>query len=88
MLGGEVSAGMGERLQVRVNEELVLDAGRCEEVPGAHGRELLIHPPEITLFQQVLAYLKTKPDPTRQPCSSTAGCLPVRARTQTGPVIR
>jgi hypothetical protein len=29
--------GASERLQVRVNDELALDAGTCEEVTGAHG---------------------------------------------------
>ncbi|MBI2841133.1 MAG: hypothetical protein HYX75_22680 [Acidobacteria bacterium] len=64
---------MSERLHVRVNEELVLDAGICEEVACPEGRELLIHPPERTLFQQVLAYLKAKPDPIRPPSGSMAG---------------
>lgn len=54
---------MRERLQVRVNDELALDAGTYEEATGSGGREWLIHPPERTLFHQVLAYLQTKPDP-------------------------
>jgi hypothetical protein len=54
---------MGDRLQVRVNDELVLDAGTYEEIAGAGGHEWLIHPPETTLFHQLLAYLQTKPDP-------------------------
>ncbi len=73
MRGGGAGMAMSERLHVRVNEELVLDAGRCEEVAGPEGRELLIHPPETTLFRQVLAYLKAKPDPTRPPSGSMAG---------------
>jgi hypothetical protein len=32
-------------------------------VDGRHGSERLIRPPAATLFSQVLAYLKTKPDP-------------------------
>jgi hypothetical protein len=60
-------------LQVRVNNELVLDAGTCEEHPGPHGPELLIHPPSTTLFQQVLAYLRSKPDPPKRLSGSMAG---------------
>ena len=52
-----------DRLQVHVNDELVLDAGTGEEVAASGGREWLIHPPETTLFHQVLAYLQAKPDP-------------------------
>jgi len=48
---------------VHVNDELVLDAGTGEEVAASGGREWLIHPPETTLFHQVLAYLQAKPDP-------------------------
>lgn len=40
-------------LLLRVNEELVLDAGTCEEGSGPAGPELLIRPPETTLFRQV-----------------------------------
>ena len=45
-------------LRVRVHDDLVLDAGVCEEVSG----EVVIHPPELTLFHQVLEYLRAKPD--------------------------
>ena len=41
-------------LRVRVNDELTLDAGWWEESPaddGTLGRR--IHPPEVTLFEQV-----------------------------------
>ncbi len=64
---------MRKKLQVRVNDELVLDGGTCEEVAGTQGREILIHPPETTLFHQVLAYLRSKPDPPRPPRGSMAG---------------
>lgn len=47
-----------DRLQVRVNDELVLDAGTCEWVQGRHGPEWLIQPPATTLFHQVFAYLR------------------------------
>lgn len=63
----------GARLQVRVNDELVLDAGACEEVSGPHGTERLIRPPETTLFHQVLAYLHAKPDPQVRPTRSGVG---------------
>src|SRR5882724_6845400 len=60
-------------LRVRVNDELVLDAGTCEEVSGPHGPEQLIRSPERTLFHQVLAYLQAKPDPPRRPSGSMVG---------------
>ncbi|HEY3447845.1 MAG TPA: hypothetical protein VGK67_15925 [Myxococcales bacterium] len=59
--------GATGRIMVRVNDELVLDAGACEEVVGAHGPEWIIHAPPTTLFQQVLAYLREKPDPPKPP---------------------
>jgi hypothetical protein len=65
--------GASERLHVRVNDELALDAGTCEEVSGAHGPERLIHPPTTTLFNQVLAYLREKPDPRQCPSGSMVG---------------
>ncbi len=58
-----MNVGAFERLRVRVNDELVLDAGTSEEVAGPDGAERLIRPPETTLFHQVLAYLQAKPDP-------------------------
>ena len=51
------------RLRVRANDEFVLDAGSCERVERGRGSEILIRPPEVTLFRQVLAYLRGKPDP-------------------------
>ena len=65
--------GARERLQVRVNDELVLEAGRSEEVSGPHGPERLISPPATTLFHQVLAYLKAKPHPPKRPSGSMVG---------------
>ena len=62
-----------DRLRVRVNDELVLDAGTCEEVSGPDGDEWLIRPPATTLFHQVLAYLRAKPDPPARPRGSAAG---------------
>jgi hypothetical protein len=62
-----------DQLRVRVNDELVLDAGTCEEVSGPHGPEELICPPETTLFHQVLTYLRAKPDPPTQPSGSMVG---------------
>ena len=61
-----------ERLWVRVNDALVLEAGACETVSGPHGHEDVIHPP-ATLFDQVLAYLESKPDHARLPSGSVVG---------------
>jgi hypothetical protein len=58
---------------VRVNNELVLDAGACEEITKAPGPERLIRPPMTTLFNQVLAYLREKPDPLKRPSGSMVG---------------
>lgn len=63
----------GERLHVRVNAQLVLDAGSCEDISGPRGSERVIHPPETTLFRQVLAYLKAQPDPPKPPSGSMVG---------------
>jgi hypothetical protein len=60
-------------LQVRVNEDLVLDAGSCEEIPTLRGLERLIRPPGTTICHQVLAYLRAKPDPALRPSGSMAG---------------
>ena len=64
---------MSEQLRVRVNEELVLNAGMCEEAPGPDGPERIIRPPKTTLFHQVLAYLRGKPDPRKRPGGSMVG---------------
>jgi hypothetical protein len=63
---------MPASLTIRVNDELMLDAGTCEEVAGTGGPELLIRPPRTTLFRQVLAYLRKKPDPTTKVSGSTS----------------
>jgi len=47
-------------LRVHVNDELTLDAGIFEEVLG----ETIVQPPKITLFRQVLDYLRSKPRTT------------------------
>ena len=62
--------GTKERLQVRVNDELVLDAGTCEDASGPNGPERIIRPPATTLSHQVLAYLREKPDPPKRPTGS------------------
>jgi hypothetical protein len=62
-----------EQLRVRINDELVLDAGTCEEASGPQGSEYLLRPPAATLFHQVLAYLQAKPDPPQRVCGSMAG---------------
>jgi hypothetical protein len=51
------------KLRVWINNDFFLDAGDYETVVGAQGPEQRIHPPKITLFEQVLAYLKSAPDP-------------------------
>jgi hypothetical protein len=51
------------RLTVRVNSELLLDAGNRKEMQTGNGREFLIHPPRKTLFNQLLDYLRAKEDP-------------------------
>lgn len=50
---------MRNPLKVRVNDELVLDAGWWEEVTDASSGETTrrVHPPPVTMFEQVLAYL-------------------------------
>jgi hypothetical protein len=60
-------------LRVRVNDELVLDAGTCENLATPHGPERLIRPPATMLFHQVLAYLRAKPDPPKRPSGSMVG---------------
>lgn len=47
------------KLLVPVSDDLTLDAGSTEPA----GADLVIHPPKVTLFAQVLAYLRRKPDP-------------------------
>ncbi len=55
-------------LRVRVNDELVLDAGTTEELSGS---ELAVHPPKETLFRQVIDYLRAKSAPPSAPKGST-----------------
>jgi hypothetical protein len=62
-----------EHLRVRIDDELVLDAGTWEEVPGPQGPECHVRPPATTLFHQVLAFLKVKPDPPKLPSGSSVG---------------
>jgi hypothetical protein len=64
---------MAEPLEVRVTDELMLDAGSCETVLGPSGPKRLIRPPGTTLFHQVLAYLREKPDPPKRPAGSMVG---------------
>jgi len=54
-------------LRVHVNDELVLDAG--DEATGDSDR--VIHPPRVTLFHQVLAYLRAKSSPPAPPAGWT-----------------
>lgn len=64
---------MRNMLQVRVNDELVIDAGTCEATLEPSGPEWIIRPPATTLFHQVLAYLREKPDPPTHPSGSMVG---------------
>ena len=52
-------------LKVRVNEELILDAGTIEETASAGGLRRFIRAPNPTLFQQVVSYLLAKSDPPK-----------------------
>ena len=56
------------KLRVWVNNDFFLDAGDYETVVGLQGPEQIIHPPKITLFEQVFAYLKSAPDPGEATC--------------------
>ncbi len=61
------------KLQVRVAQNLVLDAGTCEQVAGPYGQEWLIEPPTTTMFHQVLDWLRAQPDPPKPPSGSFVG---------------
>ena len=50
-------------LEIRVNDELVLDAGQWEDGPDYR----IIHPPARTLFEQLIDYLSDKPAPSDCP---------------------
>jgi hypothetical protein len=65
--------GVKKRLCVRVNDELMLDAGTCEARSEPSGSAWIIRPPATTLFHQVLAYLSEKPDPAKRPSGSMVG---------------
>jgi len=71
-------------LTVRVDDELVLDTGRWEEVTDeAGGVKRLVHPPQTTLFEQVLDHLasiaepvgRRRPGPAEEAIAATAVCL-------------
>src|SRR5512147_288536 len=64
---------MTGKLMVRVNDELVLDAGTLETTHSADGSARIIHPPMTPLFRQLLAYLLEKPDPAKRPSGSMVG---------------
>jgi hypothetical protein len=69
----EINMSQPDRLCVRVNGELVLDAGTIEIVSTPHDPEYLIHPPNVTMFRQILHYLRAKADPPKRPSGSMAG---------------
>ncbi|HPQ70640.1 MAG TPA: hypothetical protein PKW95_16060 [bacterium] len=62
----------GDNLYVRVNDDLVLDAGSYEILQMPHGLERVIHAPTTTMFHQLLDYLKTKPDSSKRPACNAA----------------
>jgi hypothetical protein len=64
---------MSYQLTVRVNDEFALDAGTYEEISAPESHELLIHPPAETLFDQLLDYLRAKPDPPTPLSGSMTG---------------
>ena len=73
-----------QTLTVRVNRDLTLNAGWWEEMPVADGTmRRYVHPPETTLFEQVLAYLMSLPQEPdysglnmgREAVAATAVCL-------------
>ena len=60
-------------LTVRVDDGLTLDAGCWEEVPdGAGGLKRLVHPPQTTLFDQVLEHLSSVAEPVGRQCPTRA----------------
>ncbi|MDJ0764255.1 MAG: hypothetical protein QNJ97_14835 [Myxococcota bacterium] len=67
------------RLEIRVNDELVLDAGYWEEGPDYRS----VHPPAKTMFEQIIDYLSDKPEPSayswprvgEEAVAATAVCL-------------
>lgn len=75
---------MIKKLTVRVNEDLTLDAGWWEKVLTDNGTvKRLVHPPETTMFEQVIDYLGSLPPPQQYPgihigqeaVAATAVCL-------------
>jgi len=72
-IGLLVDADHAQQLQVRVNNELVLDAGTCHVVESPTGWQTIVRPPPTTLFRQVLAYLKCQPDPRHAPAGTFVG---------------
>ncbi len=70
-------------LTVKVNEDFVLDAGTYEDFAGSNGMELLLRPPKTTMYHQVLAYLREKPDPRDQSSSGAADYEGVAAAAAT-----
>lgn len=58
---------MVTQLSVPVNDELTLDAGQVTFVGEGSERLRVITPPAITMFDQLIAYLDTKPAPPGAP---------------------
>jgi len=58
------------KLWVPVNDELVLDAGTWEWAAGSGEAPILVRPPVTSMYEQLIAYLESKPDPM---CSNLSG---------------
>src|SRR5205823_10703883 len=70
-------------LSVRVNSELSLDVGSCEEIRMLNGSELLIRPPHRTLYNHLLDYLRSKQTPPAPLSGSFVGREGVAATAMT-----
>jgi hypothetical protein len=65
--------GSRRSVRVRVNDDLILDTGSCQDADGPNGPLCIIEPPRTTLFDQVLADLQEQPDPATPRSGSIAG---------------
>jgi len=70
------------KLNITVNEELTLDAGWWETSAEEDEMYRIVHPPEKTMFSQLLTYLEQKPEtggqyisPEREAIALTTLCL-------------
>jgi hypothetical protein len=66
------------QLRTRVNDDLTLDAGTIKQ---PRDDEIVIRPPRMPLFHQLLDYLRSKPDPRTAPRALSAEDEGVAAAT-------